>query len=192
VSYSAIHGNDSCRGLALRGAVARLSRFMTRMAVAAAWVWIALAQPAGVYARADAGRACCAAPDAGRAGGVAPDADRAGGVAPDAARTGLPAMCGETLINTVLAAHSGNAVPGAAALPLEDGPVAWCLTPDDPRCSRRDASSLPDASQAPLPLNASRELPLPSPRCEEIAAPYTEAFGALRAGRHTRVERPPR
>jgi hypothetical protein len=143
------------------------------MAVAAAWVWIALAQPAGVHARAVFDET------------QTPDA---------AARSGLPAICDETPMNSGLAADGGGAVDSAwpSVPPLEEGPVAWCLTPDDPRCSPRDASSLPDASQAPLPLNASRALRLPEPRGQNLPVPYSEPLGAALAGSHSRVERPPR
>jgi hypothetical protein len=104
---------------------------MKRMAIAAAWVWIALAQPASARAPAPSEL-----------------------VAGAALRGVMPAMCSDTVANFVRAARSGN-LADVAPLPVDesDGPVPWCLTPDDPRCAPRDASSLPDPSRAPVPVN---------------------------------------
>jgi hypothetical protein len=143
---------------------------MKRMAIAAAWVWIALAQPASARA---------------------PVSSELGAGA--ASRGVMPAMCGDTVANFVRAARSGN-LADFAPLPLDesDGSVPWCLTPDDPRCAPRDASSLPDPSRAPVPLSASVCPQLGSPRGEQISVPRASPLGAARSGSQGRVERPPR
>jgi hypothetical protein len=143
---------------------------MKRMAIAAAWVWIALAQPASARAPASSEL-----------------------VAGAASRGVMPAMCGDAIANFVRAPRTGN-LADVSALPLDDtdSPVAWCLTPDDPRCAPRDASSLPDPRSAPTPLSASVSLQPDSPRGEQISVPRALPLGAARSGSQGRVERPPR
>ncbi|HEY2735660.1 MAG TPA: hypothetical protein VGI70_16800, partial [Polyangiales bacterium] len=77
--------------------------------------------------------------------------------------------------------------------PLDDSPIAWCSTPDDPRCSSRDAGSLPDSFRAQTQLNFSASVELPALRPRELtSAPTCPPLGAARDGRALRLERPPR
>jgi hypothetical protein len=148
---------------------------MMRVAIATAWVWVALAQPAAVCARA-------------------PHASLAPELA--ALRGALPAMC--ALSSSAAAPHQPVVAAGAeraapAPSPLDDSPIAWCSAPDDPRCSSRDASSLPGSGHGQVPLNAAGCVTLPALRPREAArAPRVLQLGAARDGRASRVERPPR
>jgi hypothetical protein len=75
----------------------------------------------------------------------------------------------------------------------DDAPLAWCLTPDDPRCQARDASQPPDAPRGHAPLAWATQLSLPAARVY-ICARLPRAFqhAGARSGERGRVERPPR
>jgi hypothetical protein len=141
------------------------------MALAATWVWIALAQPLGAHAFSSE---------------VA----------------GLPAMCADNATSFVLptqlvrgADRLLERVSDKAAEPAhaqDDSPVAWCLAPDDPRCSPRDAGSLPDATRM-TPALRTDAFVAPAQRVgARVAKPRPAPLGAARAGEHGRLERPPR
>jgi hypothetical protein len=148
---------------------------MMRVAIATAWVWVALAQPAAVCARAPR---------------VAFTSELA------ALRGGLPSMCALTPsaaapLLPVVTAGGERALPTPS--PLDENPIAWCSSPDDPRCSSRDASSLPGAGHGQVPLNSAGGVALPGLRPPEAArAPRALQLGAAREAQASRVERPPR
>ena len=192
---------------------------MFRTAIAAAWVWLALALPAYAYAldgrlpsdRADAfswqsGREhvlearpsardnVLAARSAAREQVLsAPSAARDDVLSvPSAARVSLSAMCSEGAATHVSASRPSHMVDDLR--PIEDdSPVAWCLTPDDPRCAPRDSSSLPDASRAFSPSYARDTARVEAARARAVQPlPRAAQLGAPRPGCWQRVERPPR
>jgi hypothetical protein len=131
---------------------------MKRVAIATAWVWVALAQPASAHARASL-------------------------------RGGGPEMCA---ITPSLAANN-VARDLAPQAPPDDSPIAWCSTPDDPRCSSRDASSLPGSGHGQVPLNSACGVTPPAPHVREVArVSRASQLGAARDGQALRIERPPR
>jgi hypothetical protein len=162
---------------------------MKRVAIATAWVWVALAQPASAHARSPLAQ------------------DRAvmrGALERTVVRGSMPEMCAITpsvapppfaaspsvASNVTLSNVSRELTPQA---PLEDSPIAWCATPDDPRCSSRDASSLPGYGHGQVPLNSACGVMPPAPRARAVARiSRASQLGAARDGRALRVERPPR
>jgi hypothetical protein len=145
---------------------------MKRVAIATAWVWVALAQPASAHARAPL------------------SLERA------SLRGGMPEMCAITPspVQPIAALPSSDSARELAAqAPLEDSPIAWCSTPDDPRCSSRDASSLPGSGHGQVPLNSACGVTPPAPHVREVArVSRASQLGAARDGQALRIERPPR
>jgi len=195
--------------LALRRGPARLSTFM-RMVIAAAWVWLALAPLAGARALApvsDPDVESESAFDAARSGELAnveaatraqERTERAEQAEQALERT--DGVCGFVSAAASPAAVRGSASPRPAShsrlvpRPFDDeSQPAWCLAPNDPRCTPRDVGASSEASRIPLP---------PPPAANEfgsllrpvaaVAPPQVRQLGMARAGVHGRLERPPR
>ena len=127
-----------------------------------------------------------------------------------------PAMCGEgaqTLLFEELAELVlGRAVSNAPALSApnnsaatdarntsglvaahDDGPPAWCISPDDPRCAPRDQGSPLQGPRGHVPMQDVTAM-----RWPELAAESGNnklrplPLGAARPGIGLRLERPPR
>jgi hypothetical protein len=149
---------------------------MKRGAIVAAWVLVALAQPAGARALALALPRMPTEPGAPQGMCEVP-----------ALLAHAPASS-----NVELAAPV-ELQPEAPQTPIDDSPIAWCATPDDPRCSSRDAGSLPDSSRVQAQLSSASGIELPALRVREVMQLFeAEQLGAALAGQHLRVERPPR
>jgi hypothetical protein len=142
---------------------------MTRVAIAIASMWIALAQqPAAAHAR--------------------------NASAPEAL---APAMCSDASQPFVLASTSaldGVQPQAAHAQPSEnDEQPAWCVTPNDPRCSPRDTSTPIHGQLLLVPLCDFEVVKLPQLRSIDLAStPASTELGALRPAIRGRLERPPR
>lgn len=123
---------------------------------------------------------------------------------PAAAHALAPAMCDDAsqpfvLASLVPAGPSASAErtlqPQVAhALPSESEETpAWCVTPNDPRCSPRDTSTPMQGQLLLVPLCDFEVVKLPQLRSLDVArAPSSPELGAVRPGVYARVERPPR
>lgn len=192
------------QGLAPLGTLARLRPFMTRVALATVWVWFALGEPAGALARAsDSAAPARNASTTSASGRELPASGR------DASPGVIDGMCGDapdlsavTGARTEVAHDDASVKPAtvrslalgeALVPPLQDTPIAWCLSPDDPRCAPRDAGS-PSAPHFAQPQwNSTGSVELLDVRA--IAAQTVARIwqlGAARPGYSGRVERPPR
>lgn len=120
-----------------------------------------------------------------------------------------PAMCGEgaqTLWLEELAELAlGRAVslapaPSASATTTsglvaahDDGPPAWCISPDDPRCAPRDQGSPMQGPRAHVPMQDVTAMRWPELAAESGNAKLRPlSLGAARSGVQQRLERPPR
>ena len=153
---------------------------MSRVAIAVAGLWIALAQqPAAAHAR--------------------------NASMPDALAPNVPMMCGDASQPFVLVSlapsvglereRPSELQPQVAhALPSEnEEQPAWCVTPNDPRCSPRDTSTPLQGQLLIVPLCDFAVVKLPQLRSIDVAsAPPSPELGAVRPGIRDRVERPPR
>jgi hypothetical protein len=166
---------------------------MKRIAIAATWVWIALAEPAGAFALASH-EPLSASPS---------HSMRSDDDAVTVITFTTPAMCDDaselttlaTLMTLATRAEYVAGMVGATDARERDADEqpAWCISADDPRCSPRDASSAPDVSRGQAPLPASAELSLPKAYALPAQrAPRPLQLAAARTGSHSRVERPPR
>ncbi|HTU57255.1 MAG TPA: hypothetical protein VMF89_02460 [Polyangiales bacterium] len=152
---------------------------MSRWVIAIALSWSAwvVTQPAVVHARSELAPAMCAAGSQtvwwedlllGRALPVSAAEDNA---APMLLRTAAVQDTHET----------------------DDAPIAWCISPDDPRCAPRDQSAPLDGPRGHVPMQDVTAM-----RWPELAADSgkrnlsPQQLGAPRAGVGLRLERPPR
>lgn len=89
----------------------------------------------------------------------------------------------------IAAAVSGMRAPATQ----DEGPPAWCISPNDPRCAPRDQSSPLQGPRAHVPMQDVTAM-----RWPELAAESGNAklrplpLGAARPGVGLRLERPPR
>jgi hypothetical protein len=120
-----------------------------------------------------------------------------------------PAMCSEgsqtvlpegfafgrarTLLLSAAPASPGTADGRAAvAVDEDEGPIAWCISPDDPRCTPRDQGAPLQNQRAHTPMQDVSALQFP-----ELAFGHSGVtlkpgqLGAPRAGVGLRLERPP-
>jgi hypothetical protein len=163
-------------------------------AIAATWVWVALALPAYAFASFDAasGELGPASQAGVQSGVITASGD-------EAASPSAPGMCSDALPARAPLLTRAEHVAGVqpvreAREPREsDDQPAWCISADDPRCAPRDASGAPDVSRGQAPLPAAAEFSLPRPHGVP-PAPTLRAvqLGAPRSGSHVRLERPPR
>jgi hypothetical protein len=117
-----------------------------------------------------------------------------------------PAMCSEgsqtvlsegfafgralSLLSAAPAASDDEHV--AAAVAEDEGPIAWCISPDDPRCTPRDQGSPLQSQSAHTPLQDASEMQLPELAFGRgIVTLKPTQLGAPRAGVGIRLERPP-
>lgn len=160
------------------------------IAIALSWSAWALTQPAVVHARAllssELAPAMCGAGSQtvwwedlllGRALSVSAADDNA-----------EPTLLRTTAAHGVHAAHDAHAARDA-----DDAPIAWCISPDDPRCAPRDQSAPLDGPRGHVPMQDVTAM-----RWPELAADSGKSnlspqqLGAPRAGVGLRLERPPR
>lgn len=130
---------------------------------------------------------------------------------PAAAHALAPAMCDDASQPFVLASPVSSGVermqplhasrnatelqPEAArALPSESEETpAWCVTPNDPRCSPRDTSTPLQGQLLIVPLCDFEVVKLPQLRSLDVAStPPSPELVAVRPGVRGRIERPPR
>jgi hypothetical protein len=74
----------------------------------------------------------------------------------------------------------------------DEGPPAWCISPDDPRCSPRDQSAPVQSQRANAPLQNASIVQFPElafGRSVDTLRPVQ--LGAPRSGVGIRLERPP-
>lgn len=156
---------------------------MTRVALATAWVWFALAEPAW---------ASTSALELAEHGGLGMCADH-GASDVDDASSGAETSRDAPSLKSVSPSTFTFALGEALTPAQEESPIAWCLTPDDPRCSRRDTGAPTGPSFAQPQLNPSGDLELPDVRVLEVGKVRRFwQLGAARPGTHDRLERPPR
>lgn len=104
-----------------------------------------------------------------------------------------PAICDETSQSFALNDLLVEGLPVTVVLAGDDPPPAWCLTPDDPRCSPRDASAPLHNHLLLVPLCDYEQVKLPQLRgLEPDSVPAAVQLGAALPGIAGRVERPPR
>jgi hypothetical protein len=73
-----------------------------------------------------------------------------------------------------------------------DEQLAWCVSPDDPRCAPRDAGAPLQVQRAQAPVYFSITQALPEPMWLVPGAPCAAVqLGAPRAGVQVQLERPP-
>ena len=171
---------------------------MTRMALAAAWVWFALAEPAWALAPALEPAELSGGHDTSGSSGsadVAPAARVAVCMCADHLELGFTPKSNDAAPQneTIKPAPHTFALADSALPPLEDNPIAWCVSPDDPRCAPRDAGSPSDPNFAQLQLSPSGSVELPDMRTSGVrSVTRFWQLGAARPGIRDRVERPPR
>jgi|GEM_PF-5691088 len=86
------------------------------------------------------------------------------------------------------AAHEAHAAEDA-----DDAPVAWCISPDDPRCAPRDQSAPLDGPRGTVPMQDVTAMRWPELAANSGKSSLSpEQLGAPRAGEGLRLERPPR
>jgi hypothetical protein len=122
-----------------------------------------------------------------------------------------PAMCGEgsqtvlpeelvlgralSQTQTVTAPVQAALVEGGAMndeAAQDEGPLAWCISPDDPRCAPRDQSAPLDSPRLVVPMQDAAAMRWPELAAQSgVATLRPEQLGAPRAGAGLRVERPP-
>ena len=101
-----------------------------------------------------------------------------------------------TLLRTA-AAHGALGTHGAReandAHEADDAPVAWCISPDDPRCAPRDQGAPLDGPRGHVPMQdvAAMRWPELAANSGNSSLP-PQQLGAPRAGVGLRLERPPR
>ncbi|HET8938755.1 MAG TPA: hypothetical protein VFN67_35160 [Polyangiales bacterium] len=75
----------------------------------------------------------------------------------------------------------------------DDGPPAWCISPDDPRCAPRDQSSPMQGPRAHVPMQDVTVMRWPELAAESGSAQLRPLpLGAARPGIGMRLDRPPR
>jgi hypothetical protein len=77
--------------------------------------------------------------------------------------------------------------------PSDEGPLAWCISPDDPRCSPRDQSAPLQSPRALVPMQDAAAMRWPA--LAALSGSDTlrpQQLGAPRAGVGLRLDRPPR
>ena len=168
---------------------------MTRMALAAAWVWFALAEPAWALAPALEPTEPGSGHDTSGSVDAAPAARVAVCMCADHLELGFTPKSNDVALpnESVRPAPHTFALAESAIPPLEDSPIAWCVSPDDPRCAPRDAGSTSDRNFAQLQLSPSGSVELPDMRLGQVQnVTRFWQLGAARPGVYDRVERPPR
>ena len=92
-----------------------------------------------------------------------------------------------------VAEDSAAAMPLRTAVAEEDeAPPAWCISPDDPRCSPRDQSAPLDGPRGQVPMQDVTAMRWPDLAAESGNGLRPEQLGAARAGVALLIERPPR
>lgn len=164
---------------------------MSRWVIAIALTWSAWAaqQPAVVHARSllssELGPAMCGE----GAQTVLPE--ELAELALGRAVSHTPALSAPTIVPTTPTTDARSASGLVAA--HDDGPPAWCISPDDPRCAPRDQSSPLQGPRAHVPMQDVTAM-----RWPELAAESGNdklrslPLGAASPGVGLRIERPPR
>lgn len=117
-----------------------------------------------------------------------------------------PAMCSEGS-QTVLSESFGfaralsllSAAPAASteehvavAVAEDEGPIAWCISPDDPRCTPRDQGAPLQSQSAHTPMQDASAMQFPELAYgRSVVTLKPIQLGAPRAGVGIRLERPP-
>jgi hypothetical protein len=75
----------------------------------------------------------------------------------------------------------------------DDAPIAWCISPDDPRCAPRDQSAPLDGPRGHVPMQDVTAMRWPDLAADSGKSNLSpEQLGAPRAGVGLRLDRPPR
>jgi len=98
-----------------------------------------------------------------------------------------------TLAVSVAEDSGAPVLPRTAAAEQDDAPVAWCISPDDPRCAPRDQSAPVDGPRAHVPVQHVTAKRWPDLAADSGSDKLRPAqLGAARAGVGLSIERPPR
>lgn len=127
---------------------------------------------------------------------ASPSAGGTRGVVPRAAEVKAPDVVqasGVALGSVIDAAVLERPARALVSAPVEeDGPPAWCITPDDPRCSPRPQGAPMHEEHAPAAMHGAVKLTVSEQfGCSGADQTFLPARGAPRAGVSFRLERPP-